>query len=248
VSRKALIGGPVAVQRPAFYAHTGTLRGDLVALLHVPYTAWHLSYVVLGAALAPEVDLVRLGGTVAAFFAGTGIAAHALDEWHSRPLRTSLSDGALLGLGLAGMAVSLALGVAGAVVVSPWTLAWAAVGVLLVLAYALEWDRRVHSDVGFALAWGAFPVLAGYWAQSEALSTAVLVVALAAMLASLVQRALSTPARYARRRALDAEVTFARYEGDEVWPRDRLLASWERPLKLLAAAHVVLALGLLAAL
>jgi hypothetical protein len=247
VTRKALGGLPLAVHRPAFYARTGSLRGDLLALLHPPYTAWHLSYVVYGAVLPPDVDLIRLAGALLAFFAGTGIAAHALDEWHSRPLRTSLSDGVLIALAAAGLAVSLALGVAGAVAISAWTLAWAGAGILLVLAYALEWDRRVHSDLGFALAWGGFPVLVGYWAQTESLSAAALTVALAATLLSLVQRALSTAARYTRRRALDAEVVLVRYEGDEVWPRERLLATWERPLKLLAAGTVVLALGLLLA-
>jgi hypothetical protein len=247
VTRKALGGLPLVAHRPAFYARTGSLRGDLVALLHPPYTAWHLSYVVYGAVLAPDVDLIRLAGTLLAFFVGTGIAAHALDEWHSRPLRTSLSDGVLIALAAAGLAVSLALGVAGAVAISAWTLAWASASILLVLAYALEWDRRVHSDLGFALAWGGFPVLVGYWAQTEALSAAAFLVALAATLLSLVQRALSNPARYTRRRALDAEVVLVRYEGDEVWRRERLLATWELPLKLLAAAIVVLALGLLLA-
>ena len=36
--------------RPAFYSLAkGTWR-DYVTLLHFPYTLWHLSYVVLGAA------------------------------------------------------------------------------------------------------------------------------------------------------------------------------------------------------
>ena len=40
-------------QRPAFYAlATGGWR-DYVTLLHPPYTLWHLSYVAIGAALAP---------------------------------------------------------------------------------------------------------------------------------------------------------------------------------------------------
>jgi hypothetical protein len=247
VSRKAVIGLPRQLHRPAFYARTGTPRRDLLALLHTPYTVWHLSYVVFGAALAPEVDLVRLAGTLAAFFFGTGIAAHALDEWHSRPLRTALSDGALVALATLGLGAALFVAILGALVVSPWTLVWAAAGVVLVLAYALEWDRRVHSDLGFALAWGAFPVLVGYWAQTEDLSIAALLVANAATLLSLAQRALSTPARHTRRRALGAEVRLARYEGDEVWSREQLLATWEGPLKLLAATTVVLALGLLLA-
>jgi hypothetical protein len=33
--------------------------------------------------------------------------------------------------------------------------------------------------------------------------------------------------------------------GDERWDRSTLLATWERPLLLLAVAHVLLAIGLL---
>jgi len=52
----------------------------LVTLLHPPYTAWHLSYVVIGAALAPRVLVSNLIATVLAFFLAVGLAAHALDE------------------------------------------------------------------------------------------------------------------------------------------------------------------------
>ena len=65
--------------RPAFYAHTGTGLGDLVTLLHVPYTMWHLSYVAIGAAMAPRIDAWRLVGTLLAFVFGLGIGAHALE-------------------------------------------------------------------------------------------------------------------------------------------------------------------------
>lgn len=59
-------------RQPAFYARPGSLRGDLIALLHPPYTAWHLSYVAVGAALAPTFDWIRLEGALAAFFLATG--------------------------------------------------------------------------------------------------------------------------------------------------------------------------------
>ena len=60
-------------KRPAFYALPGT-KGwqDYLNLLHVPYTLWHLSYVVLGAAIAPTLHLDRLLGTLLAFFLAVG--------------------------------------------------------------------------------------------------------------------------------------------------------------------------------
>src|SRR2546423_355692 len=100
------------VQRPAFYALAPGGWRDLVTLLHPPYTAWHLSYVALGAAAAPVLHADRLVAALGAFFLGVGICAHALDELHGRPLHTRLSDRtliALAGVSLAG-AVAQAAG------------------------------------------------------------------------------------------------------------------------------------------
>ena len=232
--------------QPAFYGRTGRQWGDLLTLLHPPYTAWHLSYVVYGASLASELDVLRLGGSLAAFFLGTGIASHALDELHSRPLGTHLNSSVLLALGVGGLAGSVAVAVAGAFIISPWTLAWAAVGVLLATGYVLEWHRLLHTDLAFGLAWGGFPVLVGFWAQAEQFGIAALIVALMATLLSLAQRALSKTARYVRRSALDAHAQVEGPLGVERWSREYLLATWEWPLKLLAAAAVTLAVGLLA--
>ena len=44
------------VARPAFYARGGGPVGDWITLLHPPYTAWHLGYVGIGAALVPRLD------------------------------------------------------------------------------------------------------------------------------------------------------------------------------------------------
>jgi hypothetical protein len=230
-------------ERPAFYAPTGSLLGDLVSLLHVPYTLWHLSYVPIGAALAPTLDLRILAGTLAAFLFGLGIGAHALDEVKSRPLGTRLSDRALWWLGTGAMAVSMAIAIAGGFVVSPWVPLWAAAGIILAVGYALEWPV-LHSDLGFGLAWGAFPLLVGYWAQTGTVTVPVLVIAGAATLLSLAQRALSTPARFVRRRTIEA---VTRFDGDREWDRAELLDTWEKPLRLLTWSTLALALGLLLA-
>lgn len=112
---------------------------------------------------------------------------------------------------------------------------------LLATGYALEWPV-VHSDLGFALAWGGFPVLVGYWAQTESIGPSVIAVGAAATLLSLAQRRLSTPARFVRRRTGESVATFD--EGRQ-WERAELLATWETPLRLLAWAMVALAVGLL---
>jgi hypothetical protein len=228
--------------RRAFYARTGSVWGDLLSLLHPPYTLWHLSYVAIGAGLAPELDWVRLGGTIVAFAVGLGIAAHAFDEVHGRPLGTRLSDGTLWALGIGGLAVSGAVAVAGATLISPWVLAWAVAGMVLAAGYGLEWSPLLHSLAGFAVAWGAFPVIVSYWAQAGSVSPAALAAGAAAAMLSVAQRRLSTPARFVRRRTTRAETVFDAGEG---WDRSRLLATWEGGLRALAWAMPALAVALL---
>src|SRR4030081_2446407 len=104
-----------SLDRPAFYALASGGWRDLVTLLHPPYTAWHLSYVVLGAAAAPPLHGDRLAATLGAFFLAVGVSAHALDELNGRPLQTRLSDRTLIGLAVVALAGAVAIGIAGAI-------------------------------------------------------------------------------------------------------------------------------------
>lgn len=235
------------MKRPAYYAPVGSRPGDLVAILHPPYTAWHLSHVAIGAALAPAIDWRVLAATLLAFFFGTGIAAHALDEKNGRPLHTTLSDRVLTLLTVGGFVGAGVVASIGAIELSPWVLVWALAGVVLAAGYALERPRALHTTLGFGLAWGGFPVLVGYWAQTQTITIGALAVAGAATLISMAQRTLSTPARYLRRNTESAEMTLIREDTEERWNDERILATWERPLRLLAWAMVTLAVGLLMA-
>src|SRR3954466_10438249 len=106
------------LERPAFYALRPGGWRDPVPILPPPYTAWHLSYVALGAAAAPVLHADRLPAALRAFLLRVGICAHALDELHGRPLGTRLSSRALVALALGGLAGAIAIGVAGVVTVS----------------------------------------------------------------------------------------------------------------------------------
>lgn len=234
--------------RPAFYAARQGRWRDWWTILHPPYTAWHLSYVVIGATLAPRVNSSRLIATLLAFFFAVGISAHALDELHGRPLRTAIPTGWLIGAATGGLLVACALGVAGVAVVGPGLLAFIVVGPLLVLGYNLEWFHgRLHTDLGFAAAWGAFPVLVAYYAQAERVDVTAAIAATAALGFSLAQRSLSTPARALRRRVTNIEGTLTTRDG-RVHDLDtaRLLGPLERALKALSWAMIALALALLA--
>ncbi len=231
---------------PAFYAAgTGGWR-DWWLVLHPPYTAWHLSYIVIGASLAPQVNTTRLVATLLAFFFAVGLAAHALDELHGRPLRTHLPTAGLVVAAVTGLVVAIGLGVIG-VTKTGWVLVpFIVVGPLIVLAYNAElFGGALHNDVGFAAAWGAFPVLTAYVAQTRTLALAPVLASLAAFALSIAQRRLSAPARALRRRTelVDGRVQLA---GGELVPIDRryLLAPLEGALRALSWSTVLFATAL----
>ena len=232
--------------RPAFYALAPGGWRDYVTLLHPPYTAWHLSYVAIGAALAPQLREGRLAAAAAAFFLAMGVAAHALDELNGRPLATRIPERVLLGLTVVSLASAVAIGIAGAVAFNHWLLVFVAVGALLVPAYNLElFGGAIHNNVGFALAWGAFPLLTGYFACAGTIGWVALLAAGYSGLTSYTQRVLSTPVRNARRRVVAVQGTLELRGGArEPVTHELLYGAQERALKLLAAANVCLAAAL----
>jgi hypothetical protein len=234
--------------RPAWYALEGGSWRDYVTLLHPPYTAWHLSYVVIGGCLAPVVAWGRLGAAVLAFALAVGIGAHALDELRGRPLRTAIPSSVLVGLAATSIAGACAIGVVGAITFEPWLVALVPIGLLLVLAYNLELlNGSFHSDLWFGLAWGGFPVVCGYAAVAGNLDAAAFLAAAFAVLLSLAQRALSNHVRFVRRRVSNVDGRLALRDGsEEQLEADSLIAAEERGLRLLAAASVVLAAALVA--
>jgi hypothetical protein len=237
----------VTEARPAFYALAPGSWRDYLTVLHPPYTAWHLSYVAIGACLAPHFHADRLGAAAAAFFLALGIGAHALDELQGRPLQTKIPDqtlAVLTGLSLAG---AVAIGLAGAVTWNLWLLVFVALGALLVPVYNLElFGGAIHNSPGFALAWGAFPLLTGYFACAGTITWVSLLAAGYAALTSYVQRVLSTPVRHVRRRVVAVNGTAELRDGtrEQLTP-EQLYGTQERSLQLLAAANVCLAGALL---
>ena len=158
-----------AEARPAFYALRSGGWRDYVTLLHPPYTLWHLSYVAIGAAIAPGFTWARLGLALGAFFLAVGIGAHALDELMGRPLQTRIPRGTLIALAAVSIAGAVGLGVLGAIWYDPWLLAFVAFGGFIVAAYNLELaGGRFHDTFWFALAWGAFPALTAYFVDRRA--------------------------------------------------------------------------------
>jgi hypothetical protein len=240
---------PSAPLPPAFYAR----RSDWLTVLHPPYTLWHLSYVAMGAALAPHVNWAILGLTVLAFAFAVGIAAHALDELNGRPLRTAIPDRTLWIAAFASLAVAAAIGLATLPRTHPVLIPFVAAGVVLVLGYNLElFGGVLHTDLGFALDWGAFPAAVGYVAQAPPLnspaSLAAVVIVIAATVLSLAQRKLSTPARMLRRRVADVTGAIALSDGSTLpVTQSALLAPLDSALRLLSYATPAVATAMLLA-
>ncbi|HEX9823459.1 MAG TPA: hypothetical protein VGB51_03580 [Actinomycetota bacterium] len=238
-----------AERRPAFYALASGGWRDYWTLLHPPYTLWHLSYVAIGAATVPGLEGLHLAAALAGFFLGVGVTAHALDELNGRPLRTRIPDAVLWAFAWVALAGAVALGVAGAVRVSWWLLAFVAFGAFIVVAYNLELiGGRFHSDLWFALAWGAFPALTGAFSQAGTLPVEAALVAAGCAALSAAQRALSTPVRLLRRRARRVSGAIALDDGTTL-PLDEgsLRAAPEAALRWLSVAVPLLAAAAVAA-
>ena len=232
--------------RPAFYALAPGSWRDYVTLVHPPYTLWHLSYVVIGATLAPHFRGDLLGWTLLAFFLAMGVGAHALDELRGRPLQTLIPDRTLVALACISIAAAAAIGIVVAVQRDLWLLVFVAAGAGLVVAYNLElFGGRLHGDPWFSLGWGAFPVLTAYFASAHTLRGPALLAAVFAGLLSRAQRVLSTPVRDIRRRTRMVSGRIERTDGSVV-PLDAqsVAGAPERALQTLSAAVVALALAL----
>ena len=191
--------------RPAHYALAPGSWRDYVTILHPPYTLWHLSYVVIGAALSPTLHLDRLGGALLAFFLAVGVGAHALDEFKGHPLRTKLPDRILIAAAVVSISVAVALGIIGSIAIDPWLLVFTGMGGFIVVAYNLElFGGRFHTNFWFAAAWGAFPMLTAYWANAGSFTVLAGMIAVLCYLSSAAQRALSSRVRRLRRRGQPA--------------------------------------------
>ena len=233
---------------PAFYAFSPGTWKDYLNLLHAPYTLWHLSYVVIGAAVAPSIHVDRLLGTLLAFFLAVGIGAHSLDELNGRPLGTRIPAATLVGLASLSVGVAIVLGTVAGLTITAWIFPFVAFGGFIAVAYSLGfWHGRFHSDFWFAAAWGAFPVLTSYWINALELNVTAALLAFGCFTLSLAQRTLSTQVRTMRRKTLRVEGMMEMADGSSLKLDKRgMILMPERALRLLGLTIVVFAVGLLA--
>jgi hypothetical protein len=210
-----------------------------VGLLFLPYTGMVLAYTVIGSMLAPAIYWDRVAAIVLIYFLALGIGAHALDAVGGsapKPWGRAFSRAQLWALAITSLLTAYAIGIWYMVLYTPllWPIALAEG--FFVLAYNLEWFQgRFHRDFWFAVSWGALPVLAGYILQTNALSPAVLLVAAAMALLSLVEIKASRPYKDLRRAAASGQ------EADR-----GQIARLEAILKSVSLGVILLGIGLLA--
>ncbi len=219
--------------------------------LHVPYTLWHLSYLVMGAALGTALRWDVLGWALLAFFLGLGVAGHAFDLLRGDPLALKLPASHLEVVGVTSLLVAAFIGSLniywGNV---PCWLGWAiGTGILMALGYNLEWPG-LHGDLQFALFWGAFPFLVGYLAMGGGPVIEAVMSGAFCFLTAWAQRVLSTRARYLRRKVARASLTLDEKAESSTAVVGQPIAWMLRPLEttllLLTIAMPVLAIALMA--
>ena len=222
--------------KPAWYFVSSSSKlGDLVNLIHLPYTGMVLSFVVIGAAAAPRAYPDRLVATLAAYFLGLGVGAHALDQLEPNGSHyvQSLTRGDLAVLGAVGMTGAAAIGAYYSATVAPLLALFILAGVFFALAYALPTfiaGGLFHNNLSFAFAWGYLPYLTSYYVNSQSIAPVVLLGGLPMALAAFAEITLSRSVRRARRENLPPKA----YSGGE------------RALKLLVAlAYLSAAAGAL---
>jgi hypothetical protein len=233
--------------RPAFYALAPGGWRDYVTLLHLPYTLWHLSYVVIGGCLAANPSGARLALTVLAFFLGLGVSAHALDELNGRPLQTRIPTGVLISLAVVSLGGACLIGVVVAIEHDLWLLAFVAFGGFIAPAYNLElFGGRFHNWFWLAVAWGAFPILTAYFAMADRITGEDVLAALFGALLIRAQQTLSTPVRDIRRRTVSVTGTIEKTDGTTVpIGPETLTRAPETALRFIAVAVIALAAALL---
>lgn len=229
----------------------GWLR-DLWIILHPPYTLWHLSYVPIGAALAPRMNWAVLGWTVLAFFLGMGIAGHCLDELNGRPLKTTIPATVLWPLAILSLAGAISIGVIVGVHQTLGVIPCMVFGGFIVFAYNMELGKGFfHRDEWFGIAWGAFPAITAYIAQTRTISMEAVLVAGFALAYSMAQRKLSMQSRFWRRKVFSVggwyllNMAPAVPAATQELKRSDIIGPVDLALQYLNLAIVFLAIGLL---
>lgn len=202
---------------PAWYFVTPSSKlRDLVNLLHLPYTAMLLSFVVIGAVAAPETFPDRLLATLLAYLLGLGIGAHALDQLDSAGSHyvQHLTRRELAATGAGGLLAACGIGLYYAIALSPYLALLVVLGAFFAVSYPLPTyvaAGSFHNNLIFSLAWGYLPSLTSYYVNTLSITPVAVLVGLPMAVAAWAEISLSRSVRAARKQGAPAGV-YARRE------------------------------------
>ena len=215
-----------------------------------------LSYVLIGADLSPTLFLDRLCFTLAAYFLGLGISAHALNELNTRHWGVALTKTDLEIAFLLPLLGALSIGLYGVNVmyhVSNGNLLPPTILVLFIIletfflfAYNLNYaSGRFHNDLAFAFSWALLPFLTSYFVHSLTITAGAVLVGLALAATAMIEINLSRWCKNFRRRTNMTEIKF---EDGTLLPISTpvLIRNPEKALKLIVVVVDLLGIGLLA--
>jgi hypothetical protein len=212
-----------------------------VGLLFLPYTGMVLSFTLIGAMLADTIYWDRVAAMFMIYFLGLGVAAHALDALGSKKIKPWGEHFSRVQLWV--MAI-LSLGAAYAIAIYYITtrslpLLWiiALMEGFFIFTYNLEWfNGKFHTDGWFSFSWGMLPVMAGYVMQTNQVTWASAIVAVAMGLLSHVEISASRPYKELKRSLLSS--------GSGRSPQEEIM-QYEKILKSISLGVMLLGLGLL---
>lgn len=230
-----------------FVPRWGPLRFRIfVGLLFLPYTGMVLSFTVIGSMLADTIYWDRVAAALAVYFLGLGIAAHALDALGSKKIKPwgeHFSRTQLWAMAASSLVAAYTIAIY-YIMTRDLTLLWmiAMLEGFFVFAYNLEWfNGKFHTDGWFSFSWGMLPVMAGYIMQTNRVSLASVIVAVAMGLLSYVEISASRPYKELKR-----SLPQSGGMGSGRSPIEEL-KQYEKILKAISLGVILLGLGLLIA-
>lgn len=238
----------------AWYAQTGSKTRELFTIMHLPYTSMVLSYILIGASLSPSIYLTRLILTLVAYFLGLGISAHALNELHARHWGKELNKGELEILFAVPLVGAILIGFygmnvlyesSGTPLASLVLLSFMALETFFVFAYNTNFSGgRFHSDLAFALSWGALPTIISYYVNALTITLPAVLISSAMAATAGIEINLSRWCKDFRRKSPLIKMQFA--DSTELnLNTTGLIARPEKALKLIVVVVDLVACGLI---
>jgi hypothetical protein len=212
-----------------------------VGLLFLPYTGMVLSFTLIGSMLADTIYWDRVAAVLVVYFLGLGIAAHALDALGSKKIKPwgeHFSRTQLWIMAASALVAAYAIAIY-YIITRGLSFFWiiAVLEGFFVFAYNLEWfSGKFHMDGWFSFSWGMLPVMAGYMMQTNQVSLASAIVAVAMGLLSYVEISASRPYKELKRNLLSP--------GSDGSPHEEMM-QYEKILKSISLGVILLGLGLL---